>query len=80
MMLQKKTNLGTLMARYKQNDEYPGFWIDLRQKDKKEVTCICDVEYEPNKNCIQIVVYGNINSDEPTDIIEIPIDDNKKGE
>lgn len=33
MMMQKKTNLGTLTARYKHDEIYPGFWIDLRQKD-----------------------------------------------
>ena len=56
MMLQKKTNLGTLTARYKPDDGYPGFWIDLRNKSG-ELIPICNVEYEPIKNCIQIVVY-----------------------
>ena len=69
-MLQKKTNLGTLMSRYKQDEIYPGFWIDLRQKDG-ELIPICNVEYEPSKNCIQIVVYSDVNCDDPSDIIEI---------
>lgn len=72
MMIQKKTELGTLMGRYKSDDVYPGFWIDLRTKDK-ELVPVCNVEYNPNKNCIQVVVYGNDNSEEPTDIIEISI-------
>ena len=70
MMLQKKTNLGTLTARYKPDETYPGFWIDLRTKDK-ELVPICNVEYDPNKNCIQVVVYKEVDLDEPTDIIEI---------
>ena len=72
MMLQKKTNLGTLMARYKPDEEYPGFWVDLRTKDK---SCkpICNIEYNPIKECIQIVVYANENLEEPTNIIEVII-------
>lgn len=70
MMMQKKINLGTLTARYKHDEEYPGFWIDLRQKDG-ELIPICNVEYDANKNCIQVVVYKDADSEEPTDIIEI---------
>jgi hypothetical protein len=69
MMLQKKTNIGTLTARYKP-DDYPGFWIDLRMSDG-ELVPVCNVEYEPTKNCIQVVVYKESTSEEPTDIIEI---------
>ena len=74
MMLQKKTNLGTLTARYKP-DDYPGFWIDLRDKNK-ELIPICNVEYEPSKNCIQIVVYEDATTEEPTNIIEIKLEEN----
>lgn len=70
MMLQKKTNLGTLTARYKGDDNYPGFWVDLRRTDG-ELIPICNVEYEPTKNCIQIVVYENAESDEPTNVLEV---------
>ena len=70
MMLQKKTNLGTLTARYKPDEVYSGFWIDLRQKNG-ELVPICNVEYEPDKNCIQIVVYKDADTEEPTDVIEI---------
>ena len=69
MKLHKKTNLGTLTARYKP-DDYPGFWIDLRREDG-ELVPICNVEYEPNKNCIQVVVYADADTEEPTDVIEI---------
>jgi hypothetical protein len=69
-MLQKKTNLGTLTARYKRDDNYPGFWVDLRRADG-ELIPICNVEYEPSKNCIQIVVYRDAETEEPTDVIEI---------
>lgn len=75
MELKKKTNLGTLMSRYKQDNTYPGFWIDLRQADG-ELVPICNVEYEPTKNCIQIVVYEDTTKDEPTNIIEINLKEN----
>ena len=70
MMLQKKTNLGTLTARYKPDEVYSGFWIDLRIQNGNLIP-ICNVEYNSNKNCIQIVVYKEADSEEPTDIIEI---------
>lgn len=70
MMLQKKTNLGTLTARYKPDEVHSGFWIDLRKTDR-ELVPICNIEYDPNKNCIQIVVYKEASSEEPTDVIEI---------
>lgn len=69
-MLQKKTNLGTLTSRYKQDEEYPGFWIDLRQKNG-DLVPVCNIEYNSFTNCIQVVVYGDKNLDEPTNIIEI---------
>lgn len=72
MNMKKKTNLGTLTARYKPDEIYPGFWIDLRREDG-ELVPICNVEYEPNKNCIQIVVYQEADSEEPTDVIEIKL-------
>lgn len=74
MKLQKKTNLGTLTARYKPDEIYSGFWMDLRQADG-ELVPICNVEYEPNKNCIQIVVYGNASDEDPTEVIEINLGD-----
>ena len=76
MMLQKKTNLGTLTARYKHDEIYPGFWIDLRQADG-ELVPICNVEYDSNKNCIQVIVYKESSLDEPTNIIEINLEELK---
>ena len=74
MMMQKKTNLGTLTSRYKHDEIYPGFWIDLRQEDG-ELIPICNVEYDTNKNCIQIVIYENAADEEPTEIVEINLGD-----
>lgn len=70
MQLMKKTPLGTLMARYKQDSAYPGFTIDLFRKDEPH-TPICMVEYEASHNCIQVIVYGDVDSDEPTVISKI---------
>ena len=75
-MLQKKTNLGTLMSRYKPDETYPGFWIDIRTNDK-EVIPVCNVEYDSDKNCIQVVVYGDANTEDPTEIIEIKLEKTK---
>lgn len=72
MMLQKKTELGTLVARYKQDEVYPGFWVDLRHADKIIVP-VCNVEYSPEDGCIQVVIYKDSTSDEPTDIIKIDV-------
>ena len=73
MMLQKKTKLGTLVAKYNQNETYPGFWVDLRQINSKEIVPLCNVEYNPDDNCIQVAVYKDSTSDEPTDIIKIDV-------
>ena len=71
MNLQKKTKVGTLMAGYKPDREvYPGFWIDLFRKGNPMLP-VCTVEYEPTKGCVQVVVYANGDSDEPTHIIPI---------
>lgn len=79
MMMQKKTPLGTLVTTYKQDSVYPGFYVDLRDEEKKLLP-VCNVEYNYEKKCIQIIVYGNTNIDEPTDIIDINLSGNKKGE
>ena len=75
MELKKKTKAGTLIARYKQDGiDYPGFWIDLFRKGK-QLQPICNIEYDPNKDCIQVVVYGSGNSDEPTVVEKISLAD-----
>ncbi len=73
MMLQKKTNLGTLMARYKPDEIYSGFWIDIKTNNKETVP-VCNIEYNPDKNCIQVIVYGDINMEDPTEVIEIKLE------
>lgn len=67
MELKKKTPAGTLIARYKQDEFYPGFYVDLHGG-----VPVCTVEYEPSKGCVQVVVYSNPDSDEPSHIIQIP--------
>ena len=79
MMMQKKTPLGTLVTTYKQDSSYPGFYIDLRDEEKK-LNPVCNVEYNYEKGCIQVIVYGNNGVDEPTDIIDINLPSNRKGE
>lgn len=79
MMMQKKTPLGTLVTTYKQDSVYPGFYVDLRDKEKK-LKPVCNVEYNYENGCIQVIVYGNANIDEPTEIIDINLPSNRKGE
>lgn len=78
MSLKKKTPVGTLMAGYKpERVDYPGFWIDLFRKGESLLP-LCTVEYEPTKGCVQVVVYADGDSDEPTHIIPVrlPIKEN----
>lgn len=78
MELKRKTKLGTLVARYARSDaDYPGFWIDL-SKSGKPMQPICTVEYEPAEDCIRVIVYGNGQSEEPTDIIRVSLSDEMK--
>lgn len=73
MNLQKKTKVGTLTVGYKPDGlVYPGFWIDLSRKGEPMLP-ICTVGYEPSKGCVQVVVYANGDSNEPTHIIPINI-------
>lgn len=72
MMLQRKTEIGTLMARYNQNETYPGFWIDLKRICASEIP-ICNIEYDKGDNCIKVIVYGNKDTDEPTHVIDIKV-------
>ena len=45
------------------------FFIDYVRKDGATAILAC-VEYDPNKEALQTVVYGNCASDEPTEIVE----------
>ena len=49
--------------------QYPGVFIDYVRKDGATAILAC-VEYDPNKEALQTVVYGNCASDEPTEIVE----------
>lgn len=49
--------------------DYPGVFIDYVRKDGATAILAC-VEYDPNKEALQTVVYGNCASDEPTEIVE----------
>lgn len=69
----KKTKVGTLMAGYKPDRiDYPGLWIDLFRKGKPMLP-VCMVEYDPHKCCVQIVVYADGDSDEPTHVIPLKL-------
>lgn len=73
MNLKKKTVVGTLMAGYKPDLlDYPGFWIDLFRKGQPMVP-LCTVEYDPTKGCLQVIVYADGDSNEPTHIIPIKL-------
>ena len=37
---------------------------------KRQTAILACVEYDPNKEALQTVVYGNCASDEPTEIVE----------
>ena len=49
--------------------DYPGVFIDYVRKDGATAILAC-VEYDPNKEALQTVVYGNCASDEPTEMLE----------
>lgn len=73
MNLKKKTPVGTLISGYRPDgDNYPGFWIDLF-RPYKQMLPLCIVEYDSTKSCLQVVVYSDGDSDEPTHIIPIKL-------
>lgn len=74
MELKRKTGVGTLFARYNQNEDYPGFWIDLWKKEKG-MQPVCNIEFDSDKQCIQVVVYADGNKDDPTHVIDIALAD-----
>ena len=47
----------------------PGVFIDFVREDGATVVLAC-VEYDPDKDLLQTVVYGDCASDEPTAIVE----------
>lgn len=50
-------------------EDYPGVFIDFVREDGATVVLAC-VEYDPDKDLLQTVVYGDCASDEPTAIVE----------
>jgi hypothetical protein len=70
-----ETKLGTIMVEIKSDEEYPGVLISLcglsvNDKFLVDRVDLAMIEYEPNKNKVQSVIYGDGNSDEPTHIVE----------
>ena len=55
-----------LEAQISPNYDYPAIEIMLNKKE-----CVTRVEYDSVKNCLQVIVYANTKSDEPTHIIKI---------
>lgn len=69
-----ETPLGKLevYAKHDNSDcatDYPGVYIDYVRKDGATVALAC-VEYDPCKDLLQSVVYGDCVSDEPTEVVE----------
>lgn len=69
-----ETPLGKLevYAKHDKSDcaeDYPGVFIDFVREDGATVVLAC-VEYDPDKDLLQTVVYGDCASDEPTAIVE----------
>lgn len=69
-----ETPLGKLevYAKHDKSDcaaDYPGVFIDFVREDGATVVLAC-VEYDPDKDLLQTVVYGDCASDEPTAIAE----------
>lgn len=80
MELKISSPKGTLISSYKPDRaERPGFYIDLFHRNKPRMP-VCTVEYEPSKNCVQVIVYGDGNSEEPTHIVPVTLADYMKEE
>lgn len=77
MILRRRTPLGTLKASYKPTDDYPGFYVDIIREKDRIAQPVCNVEYDSDKGCIQVVVYSDVNgaTDDtpPSHVIEIPV-------
>ena len=50
-------------------EDYPGVFIDFVREGWRHGRLAC-VEYDPDKDLLQTVVYGDCASDEPTAIVE----------
>lgn len=69
MNLMKKTKVGTLTAGYRPGETRPGFWVSILRN--KRMHPLCTVEYDPERDCILLMVFANGNAEYPTHIIEI---------
>lgn len=73
--LSVKTPMGDIVVSVKTDSEYPGVYIDLKgpglnDQYEKDSVGLAWVEFEPNKNKIQTVVYGDGNKEDFTHLIE----------
>lgn len=68
------TPMGDLVAYAKHDksdcaEDYPGVYIDFVRKDGESALLVC-VEFDPQKDLLQTVVYGDCAQDEPTEVVE----------
>ena len=63
------TPVGRIVVEDKRDSAYPGCWISVGNKED----VVCAVEYDHTKAQLQVVVYANGNSDDPTHIIPVTI-------
>ncbi len=73
--LSVKTKLGDIVVTIKDDPDYPGVCIDLKgtglnDRYQKNTVRLAWVEFEPEKNKIQTLVYGDGNEDDFTHLIE----------
>ena len=68
------TPLGKLKVYAKQEDDvpenFPGVYIDLSPAESNDAVLLACVEYESAKQVIQTCVYGDVLTDEPTNVVE----------
>lgn len=70
-----KTSYGTLVASSKDDPAYPGLFIELRVKKvndtyDKDAILLAMIEYTPEKEKLQAVVYGDGEVEDYSDLIE----------
>lgn len=59
-----------IWAKYDKDNaaDFPGVYVDMIHPEGD--ICLACIEYDSNKVCLQTVVYGDIGSDIPTDVIK----------
>lgn len=70
-----KTPLGEIAVGIKSDPDYPGVYIELRGDNlndcfKEGAVRLAWVEYSPEKQCLQTVVYGDGDADDFTHLVE----------